>query len=129
MNSTYIFAMVDPCFAFEHHGFLQCKTLNYRIGWATFNTPQLFSLNSKPLWDSKGSNLLELEGDCCMCTSSTILGLVVGTITRGWDKFTRLRQWESLSALGGEYASRLENPKTSFPSRCNRQFVKDNMDM
>jgi len=39
MNSTYKFVNVDPCFAFEPSGFLECRTLNCRIGWALFNMP------------------------------------------------------------------------------------------
>jgi len=64
-----------------------------------------------------------------MCTSSTILGLVVGTITHGWKIFTQLKQWESLVAPGGQSTSRLEDPKTFSLSRCNRRFVKDDSNM
>jgi hypothetical protein len=33
MNTTYIFVKVDPCFAFEPCGFLECKTLNILQNW------------------------------------------------------------------------------------------------
>ncbi len=33
-SSTYWFVNIDPCFAFERHGFLECKTLNCRFAWA-----------------------------------------------------------------------------------------------
>jgi hypothetical protein len=64
-----------------------------------------------------------------MCTLSITLGLVARTIIRGQEKFTRSRQWESLSTLGGQLVGHLEDPKTSSPLRRGRQFVKDELDV
>jgi hypothetical protein len=91
MNSTYKFAKVDPCFAFECCGFLQCKTLNSKIGWAT--STQIFSFNSRPPQDTKGRKLLELEGGCCMCTLSITLGSIARTIIHKQEKFTWSKRW------------------------------------
>ncbi len=44
-SSTYIFVKVDLCFAFKPHGFLECKTSNYRVGWVAFNPPLAINTN------------------------------------------------------------------------------------
>jgi len=55
-----------------------------------------------------------------MCTSSIILGSIARIVTRAQEKFTQLERWELMSALGGQLANCLEDPKTSSPLKCNR---------
>ncbi len=45
-NSTYIFVKIGFYFAFEPHDFLECRTLNCKIGWATFNMPLAINTNN-----------------------------------------------------------------------------------
>jgi hypothetical protein len=46
MSSIYRFVKVDPCFSFEPNGFLECKTSNYKIGWAVFNMLLAININT-----------------------------------------------------------------------------------
>jgi hypothetical protein len=55
-----------------------------------------------------------------MCTLSIILGSIARIVTHAEEKFTLLERWELMSALRGQLANRLEDPKTSSPLRCNR---------
>ncbi len=64
-----------------------------------------------------------------MCTLSIILGSTRGIVTDGWKKFIWFERWESLSMLRGQSLGQLEDPKTSSPLRCDRQFMKDDMDV
>ncbi len=69
------------------------------------------------------------KGDCYMHTSFTLLGTIVRTVIRGWDKFTQLGWWESLSMLKGQSAGHLAESETSSPSRCGKWFVKEDSNM
>jgi hypothetical protein len=64
-----------------------------------------------------------------MHTSFTLLNTSARMIIHGWKKFTQLGQWESFYSLRGQSTSCLVDPKTSFPSRCNRKFIKENFDV
>jgi hypothetical protein len=46
-------------------------------------------------------------------------------VIQGREKFKRSRQWESLFTLKGQSIGHLTNPKTSYPSKCKKEFVKD----
>ncbi len=45
-SSIYKFVKVNICFTFEHCGFLERRTLNYRIQWATFNMLLAMNINN-----------------------------------------------------------------------------------
>jgi hypothetical protein len=68
------------------------------VGNVQYAITQIVSFNSNPPQDNKGNKLLEPKDGCCMGTSSTILGLIMGTITHQREKFTWSGQWESLFA-------------------------------
>jgi hypothetical protein len=99
MNSIYRFVKIDFCFASKFHGFLECKTLNYKTGWVMFNIPLTINTNDllhldSPPQRNKACKLLKLDDN--MCTSLTILGSTGGIITCGQEKFTWSKRWESL---------------------------------
>ncbi len=77
-------------------------------------------LHSRPRQDSKGNESLEPDGGCWMCIPPQNR---VKELEQ--EKFTQLGQWESSFALRGQSVGCLVDQNTSFPSRCERRFVKD----
>jgi hypothetical protein len=88
--------------------------LNGQCSIQHWPSTQIFSFNSRPPWDTKGSNLLEPEGGCCMCTSSKILGLAARTNIHGQKKFTWSKMMGIIVNVKRTINRSLKRPKNLF---------------
>jgi hypothetical protein len=67
---------------------IELKNWVGNVQYATSHQYKYFPSTPSHLKIPKVTTYLELEGGCCMCTLSILLGSIVRTITRGWKKFT-----------------------------------------
>ncbi len=123
-SSIYKFIKVDICFVFELNGFLECRTLNYKIGWAMFNMPLAINTNIFLQFQSTSRyqrwQFTRLKDDYYMCIYFTLLGTIVRMVTCHNPSLGLMTKKRACKGEGQEWSPRVTFHAPKSVGKCEK---------